>query len=374
MNKLKRAFAILLAGVMSISVLAGCNSNETIENNNSDVQKMGEELIQETKDMTEEEYLNFAGQYALDAREIVPFQIVNDAKLSQLSEGAIINVFQFEWVNTIYNISKYQSLLSTYSHALSFNDDGTLNYEETTKSVTDGVFQAMYKGMTDNGLQVLWKNDSVYVTTDVIAFRDRVKDYVDEPFVDYIDIVAHTDAAEFIKDGKINYDEILGCMIFEEDFLRNHQTNELWETIYQQFYAQMMMYTGLYGTGGFFNDDGSYNSDFETRFKNDIEANYGTYFAAVGAAIIDQLSTSNKDELDTTSMNTIVSYCLDNEFADEMVQFMDLYGSEDEQGSTVGDISGEDFVTIIDDGTSTSPETPSETETETSENVAEISE
>ena len=355
MKSIKKMIATLLSGVLVFS-LAACSQTPQVTEAPNNLETMGAELIEQTKDMTREEYLNFAGDYALNAKEIVPFSMVNAAKKAELSPEDIISVYQFEWVNIIYNISKYQSLLGTYSHMLQFNDDGTLDYEATKALITDGVFEAMYEGMTENGLKVLWRNDSVYVTTDVLAFKEKVKDDVDKSFTDYLDIVHNTDSVHFIKDSKLNYDNILNCMIFEEGFLREHQENELWETIYQQFYAQFMMYTGLYGTGGFLNEDGSYNSDFETRFKQDIEANYGTYFASVGAAIIDQLAGVNKSELTSSEINTSVTYCIDNEFADEMIHFLELYGDlGDTTLEDAGTINGDDSdeIMTIYDGTET---------------------
>ena len=347
MKSIKKMIAALLSGVLIFS-LAACSQTPPATEESNDLEAMGAQLIEQTKDMTREEYLNFAGEYALNAREIVPFSMMNEAKKPELSPEDIISVYQFEWVNIIYNISKYQSLLGTYSHMLQFNDDGTLDYEATKALITDGVFEAMYEGMTENGLKVLWRNDSVYVTTDVMAFKEKVKNDVDKSFTDYLDIVHNTDSVHFIKDSKLNYDNILSCMIFEENFLREHQENELWETIYQQFYAQLMMYTGLYGTGGFFNEDGSYNSDFETRFKQDIEANYGTYFASIGAAVIDQLAGVNKDEITSSEINTILTYCIDNEFADEMIHFLELYGDLDDTTlESAGNITGEEADEIM---------------------------
>lgn len=289
--KFKNIVSGILAGVMFISLTA-CNQSPAANNPTKD-NKDATEYIQKVKDMDEADFITYIQEYASAAKTVPILYQVVDSKINSISEENYELVRQTEWVSIIYNIAKFQDLIEIYNYGLVFNDDDTFNYEETVAKIGDGVFENIYQGLVDNNLKLIRRNDAPYVTTDVPAFIKRAGN-IGEAFKGYLEIVNEIDNHYFIKNGKVSYENLVYCMTFSDKFLKTYTDDQIWETVYQQFYYQMMMYTGLYQVGGFMNEDKSYNVDFEAIVEKDIAEHPDTLFAEAMTSVLEAVKAQDK--------------------------------------------------------------------------------
>lgn len=348
-GKLSKVLMLTLCSVLMLGLfLTGCSSKSD-SNDNSAI------LIKDTKAMNDSEFMEWIQSYATSAKPINTLFKVVDAKMSSIADENKQSIREMEWVNIIYNIAKYQDLMDTYSYGLSFNDDGTFNYEESKKTINDPVFNSVYEdGIKNNNLELMWKNDAVYVTTDVLSFKNRISQNVSDAFKDYLDVVNKCDETYFIKDGKVFYDNIESCLIFEQDFLSKHLDDQLWDTVFQQYYSQSMMYLGLYGTGGFGNDDGTLNETFYDTINAAIERNKDSKFGILMSEVVAQVKVQTDFSLD--ALDVILSSAMDKAFGEELAQYNETFKENADQTTTINPNAPNEPVNeyVISDGNTTS--------------------
>lgn len=278
-----------------IFCLASCDNSNTNKDNTSTIDEYLDKYLEDTSKMDEADFITFAEDYANSAKPVYILKDVIDSKIDSISSANYDTIRQSEWVNIIFNIAKYQDLLSVYSYGISFNDDDTIDYEKTIETIGDGVFEQIYESLEKNGLRLTKRNDELYVTTDVLAFIERAGD-IQEAFKKYLEIVNEIDTHNFLKNSVINYDNIVHCLVFCDDFMKNQTGDKIWETVYQQYYYQVMMYVGLYGYGGCINEDNSWNVDFEEMANNHIAENPDTIFASIMTKVLEKAKEASESE------------------------------------------------------------------------------
>lgn len=354
----------ILAAIMCIAMifcLTSCDmgtNNDKNKTNNAINDEVVNKYLEETKNMDEADFLTFAEEYANSAKPIYVMQKVVDSKIDLISKENYDTVRQAEWVNIIFNIAKFQDLFSIYSYGLDFNDDNTINYESSINQIDDEIFEVIYENMTKNGLKLMRRNDEPYVTTDVEAFLTRVGD-VQEAFKEYLQIVNEIDKHDFLRNGVINYDNLAHCMAFSDEFIKNKTDDKIWETVYQQYYYQVMMYTGLYGYGGFVNEDNSFNTDYEEIVNRHISENPNTIFTELMTDILQKVKeASTQEEFNIDKVQSIVDAIFEEKTQDYFYDFYEkIYPSQyaEMKASQEGESDGHEIIDNInpEDGTGT---------------------
>ena len=315
----------ITSGVLIVGLLAGCTPATPPSPTQTTEPMNASPYIEQVKSMDEETYISYIQEYANSAKPRNILYSIVDSRKDLMNDKNHELIRQTEWVSTVFNIAKYQDLIGVYDYGLVYNDDDSFNYEETVKKIGDGLFEKIYESMTKDGFKVMRRNDALYVTTDVPAFLERAGD-VSENFKGYLNIVNEIDNNHFIREGKVNYDNLVHCMTFADNYLKTYTDDIIWETVYQQFYYQTMMYVGLYGVGGFMNEDGSYNPDFETRVSEDIKANQNTLFADIMQRTLEGVKNQSTGEWNSNTLQLTLDDCI-NEVMDQY--WLDFYKNTD---------------------------------------------
>ena len=310
---MKKIICLIMAIGMALSMVA-CGNNTTNEIQYDSLNT--DKYLEEVASMDEADFLTYIQDYALSAKPTYILYDIVDSKMDTISEANRETVRQTEWVSLVYNIAKYKDLVSIYSEGIVFNDDETFNYEESIANIGDGTFEDIYNDMLACGLVICKRNDNIYVTTDVISFVNRAGEDIGDAFRDYISIVNEIDKYSFLRDGIVNYENIEHCLVFSDNFLKTHKTDKIWETVYQQYYYQTLMYTGLYEIGGFFNEDGSYNPDFEGLLTEAINEHPNTLFAEIMKLTMDDVLAYVAQNSESSFDYDVLQTILDNAFTE----------------------------------------------------------
>lgn len=352
MKNFKKIAGIALAGVMVLSLAAcGQNANTVPDTQTAKYESLNtQKYLDEVKNMDEADFITYAQSFAASAKPTKILYDVVDSKIEGISAENKEILRQAEWVSIIYNIAKYQDLLTVYSNGLVYNDDSSLNYEATVANVGDGVFEEIYKNIIDSDLKVMERNDALYITTNVPNFIERAGNDINDAFKGYLSVVNEIDNHHFLKDEKVNYDNLAHCMIFSDEFLKTHNNDQIWETVYQQFYYQGMMYVGLYELGGFMNEDGSYNPDFETIVQKHIDENPDTLFAKIMTCVLEKVKIQKDGEWNYDTLQLVFDECINTYMDEYYMNFLKIvYPEEYEMIMSSSNNSEENIV--LSDGT-----------------------